>query len=97
MKTIAKLGFTLILGSLLFMTSCTGSYYVISRPTEPFYQRPVAPYPGAVWVDGDWVWSGGSYVYVHGHWARPRRGRVWVRGRWEHSDRGYHWHRGHWR
>lgn len=97
MKTIAKLAFMLMLGGFLFMSSCTGSYYVTDRPVEPVYERPAAPYDGAVWIGGNWVWRGGSYTYVHGHWARPRPGRVWVRGTWEHSRRGYHWHRGHWR
>jgi len=96
MKTISKFGVMLALAGSLFMSGCAGSYYVAEQPVEPVYERPVAPYGGAIWIDGDWTWSGGRYVYVRGHWDRPRPGRVWVRGSWERGPRGYRWHRGHW-
>lgn len=96
MKTIAKVGILLALtGNLL--TSCAGSYYVTSRPAEPYYVRPASPYAGAVWIDGEWVWRGGRYAYTGGHWERPRGHRAWVRGNWQSGSRGYTWHRGHWR
>ncbi|MDB5158946.1 MAG: hypothetical protein JWR50_3653 [Mucilaginibacter sp.] len=96
MKTIAKIGILLALtGSLL--TSCTGQYYVTTRPAEPYYVRPASPYANAVWVDGEWIWSGGRYAYVGGHWERPHGGRAWVRGRWVSGPRGYAWRRGYWR
>jgi len=96
MKTIAKIGILLALtGSLL--TSCTGQYYVTTRPAEPYYVRPASPYANAVWIDGEWIWSGGRYAYVGGHWERPHGGRAWVRGRWVSGPRGYAWRRGYWR
>lgn len=96
MKTIAKIGILLALtGGLL--TSCTGQYYVTTRPAEPYYVRPASPYANAVWVDGEWIWSGGRYAYVGGHWERPHGGRAWVRGRWVSGPRGYAWRRGYWR
>lgn len=97
MKTISKLWIMLAMAGSLFMTSCAGSYYVTDQPAEPVYVRPASPYAGAIWIDGDWVWRGGRYVYTQGHWARPRPGHVWVRGGWYHGPRGYAWHRGHWR
>ncbi|MDB5009050.1 MAG: hypothetical protein JWP45_3443 [Mucilaginibacter sp.] len=97
MKTLSKLGLMFALAGSLFLSSCAGSYYVYDQPVEPVYERPVAPYAGAVWIDGDWVWSGGRYVYTRGYWARPRAGRAWVHGGWNHGPRGYAWHRGHWR
>jgi hypothetical protein len=97
MKTLSKFGLLLALAGSLFLSSCAGSYYVTAQPVEPVYERPVAPYQGAVWIDGDWTWSGGSYAYVRGHWDRPRAGRVWVRGNWERGQRGYRWHKGYWR
>jgi hypothetical protein len=87
----------LALAGLLFMTSCAGSYYVYERPAEPVYERPIPPYEGAVWINGEWSWVGGRYVYVHGYWAHPRAGRVYVSGGWYHGPRGYTWHRGYWR
>jgi len=96
MKTANKLLIGLaLMGGLL--TACSGDYYVADQPAEPVYTRPVAPYDGAVWVSGDWTWSGGRYVYRNGYWTRPRNGRAWVGGSWERSNRGYHWRRGHWR
>jgi len=97
MKTISKFGIMLAMAGSLFMTSCAGSYYVTDQPVEPVYERPVRPYANAIWIDGDWAWRGGRYVYVRGYWARPRAGRAWVRGGWYHTPRGYTWHRGHWR
>lgn len=97
MKTISKLGIMLAMAGSLFLSSCAGSYYVTDQPVEPVYERPIAPYAGAIWIDGDWGWQGGRYVYVRGHWGRPRPGHVWVRGNWERGARGYRWHRGHWR
>lgn len=97
MKTVSKLGILAALAGSLFMASCSGEYYVQSQPTDVVYVRPAAPYPGAVWIEGDWVWSGGAYVHRPGHWVRPRAGRAWVAGGWYHGPRGYAWHRGHWR
>ena len=97
MKTISKLSIMLALAGSLFMTSCAGTYYVTDQPAEPRYERPVRPYEGAVWIEGEWGWYGGHYVYTHGYWAHPRSGRVYVRGYWNRGPRGYYWHRGYWR
>lgn len=97
MKKVSKFGMLLVMAVSLFLASCAGSYYVSDQPLEPVYDRPVAPYDGAIWIDGEWAWIGGRYTYTRGHWERPRTGRVWVRGSWEHSGRGYRWHRGGWR
>ncbi len=97
MKNASRFGIMVVLATSLFLTSCAGSYYVVDQPVEPVYERPVVPYAGAVWIDGDWVWSGRRYTYISGHWERPRAGRVWTRGSWERTNRGYRWHRGGWR
>ncbi|CAN5304971.1 hypothetical protein BH09BAC6_BH09BAC6_11680 [soil metagenome] len=97
MKTLSKFGVLCALAGSLFLSSCAGSYYVSDQPAEPVYERPVVPYAGAVWIDGDWGWSGGRYVYHNGYWARPRVGRTYIRGTWERGNRGYTWRRGHWR
>ena len=96
MKTISKFGMMLALAGALFLSACAGSYYVSSQLDEPVYERPAAPYEGAVWIDGEWEWNGGRYVYARGHWDRPRVGHVYVRGNWEHTGRGYRWNHGHW-
>ncbi len=96
MKALTKLfiGLSLVSG---FLSSCAGTYYVAERPVEPVYVRPAAPYRGAYWVPGEYVWNRGRYVYVNGYWTRPRTGRAYVRGHWEGGPRGYVWHRGYWR
>lgn len=82
--------------ALNLLTSCAGTYYVAEQPAEPYYVRPAAPYRGAYWVPGEYVWRGGRYVYVNGYWTRPRAGRVYTRGYWQSTPHGYSWHRGYW-
>jgi hypothetical protein len=91
------MGLLAAFGGSLFLSSCAGEYYVTDQPADEVYVRPAVPYDGAVWIEGDWVYSGGRYVHSHGHWARQRSGRTWVAGSWNHHpQRGYSWHRGHW-
>lgn len=97
MRTLSKLGMLAALAGSLFMASCSGEYYVQTQPSDVVYERPAAPYPDAVWIEGNWVWNGGNYVHRPGHWVHARRGRTWVAGQWYHGPRGYAWHRGHWR
>jgi hypothetical protein len=97
MKTLLKIGLFFALAGSLFFQSCYGGYYVTYRPAEPVYVRPAAPYNGAVWIEGEWVWRGGRYVYFNGHWAAARPGHVYVRGYWVQHPHGYVWHHGYWR
>lgn len=96
MKTLIKMGLIAALGSSLFFTSCEGEYYVADQPADVYYEPGPPPYSGAIWIDGDWVYSGGRYVHNRGYWTRARENRVWVKGTWEHNNRGYRWRRGHW-
>lgn len=97
MKILSKFGIVLALTGSLFLSSCAERYFVSARPVEPVYERPLVPYGGAVWIDGDWAWNSGRYVYTRGYWAKPRYGRAYVRGGWVQRGRDYAWHRGHWR
>jgi len=96
MKTLIKIGLIAAMGSSLFLTSCAGEYYVSDQPADVYYDPGPAPFSGAVWIEGDWVYSGGHYVHNRGHWARARANRNWAKGNWEHNNQGYRWHRGHW-
>jgi hypothetical protein len=97
MRSIAKVGILLALTGIM-LTSCMGGYYYVNaRPNEPYYVRPVAPFGGAVWIDGEWEWTNGRYAFIGGHWERSRPGHVWIRGAWRSGPRGYAWHRGYWR
>ncbi len=40
----------------------------------------VAPYPGAIWIEGGWVWRGGHREWAPGRWDRGYgRGGGWRR------------------
>jgi WXXGXW repeat (2 copies) len=75
--------------------SCTAGY-VTTRPADVHYARSLAPGPGYVWINGDWVWSGGNYHWKEGYWHEARPGRSWKSGYWEKSHQGYRWHKGYW-
>ena len=95
MKTITTFGIAIILAFSL--AGCEpGSVIVTARPETPYYARPVSPGPDYIWIDGDWQWVGGRYVYRNGYWGHPRGGRVWVTGSWEQRGNGWRWRRGRW-
>ena len=96
MKALIKIGLIAAMGSSLFLTSCEGEYYVVDQPAEVYYDPGPPPFTGAIWIEGDWVYTGGHYARNHGYWARARTNRAWVKGNWEHNERGYTWRRGHW-
>ena len=85
--------------SAIVFDSCGPSKYTVTeRPVAPVYERPVAPRPEYVWVEGDWRWHGGKYVYNNGYWTKPRGKKVYVAGEWvQHSNKGYYWKEGHWK
>jgi outer membrane lipoprotein SlyB len=57
----------------------------------------VAPGPGYVWVDGEWVWNDG-WFWVAGHWGYPPHPHaIWMPGRSWHDRYGWHYTRGRWR
>ena len=60
----------------------------------------VEGYPGWLWVDGQYYWSGAQWAWVDGYWIRDRPGydwspgyyhpytHVWIAGSW--GPRGYY-------
>ena len=49
------------------------------RPAPPHEQPPSAPFTGAVWVSGQYMWSGFSWEWQTGYWAQPPTSTaVWV-------------------
>jgi hypothetical protein len=57
----------------------------------------VAPGPGYMWVDGEWVWNG-QWIWVAGHWGYPPYAHaVWIRGDWARGPHGWYRAPGHWR
>ena len=96
MKTISKF-FLILAASATLMTGCAvrGGIVIRERPAEVVYERPAPPFPGAIWIPGEWEWRGDHYVRINGHWERPSN-RVWVEGHWREVPGGYTWVRGHW-
>jgi hypothetical protein len=80
---------------MLALSSCAGGY-VTEQPGDVVYDRPASPGAGYIWIDGDWMWSGGRYNWHPGRWDRGRPGRTWHAGSWQHTSRGHRWNRGHW-
>lgn len=57
---------------------------------------PPAPFFGAAWVGGYWVWQG-NWVWAHGHWmGPPRADYVWVHPYYEHRGETVIFIDGHW-
>lgn len=87
------------MAAILLSTSVIGcTAYVAGPPPPARYEAVgVAPYPGAVWIDGYWTWNG-RWVWHRGYWGRrPYAGAVWHRGVWVHAGHGWKWRRGYWR
>ena len=82
--------------AVFIMTSCEGSYVVSSQPVRPAYERPISPGADYIWIDGDWVYSGGAYTWREGYWGHPRGHRTWQSGSWQQRNNGWTWRRGRW-
>ena len=77
--------------------SQTTTYVTVPPPPPPVERVVIAPAPGYVWIDGEWIWDG-RWVWMAGYWGVPPYPHaVWVRGSWDREPRGWHGTRGHWR
>lgn len=102
------LKFALITASVLSLSACVVTPYryydsyaddtvVDVAPPAPYTEVvPVAPYVGAVWIDGYWGWSGGRHVWYGGHYEHGRPGYFYRQNGWSHDGGRYHFHRGGW-
>ncbi|MDE3248849.1 MAG: YXWGXW repeat-containing protein [Bacteroidota bacterium] len=86
-----------IVVTALLLSSCGPARVVNERPPDVIYNRPPAPGPGYVWMNGDWYWRGSLYEWRPGRWVRTRPGRRWYDGHWQQRGRGWRWNRGYWR
>ncbi|HEY8876816.1 MAG TPA: hypothetical protein VIN03_04575 [Roseateles sp.] len=75
-----------------------GPAVVVDAPPPAPYAEvvPVMPYPGAVWINGYWGWSGGRHQWVPGYYDRPRPGYRYEPHRWENRGGRWHLHAGGW-
>ena len=73
------------------------TYVTVAPPPPPVERVVIAPAPGYVWIDGEWIWDG-RWVWMAGYWGVPPYPHaIWVRGSWDRGPRGWHGSRGHWR
>ena len=71
----------------------------IPPPPLPYYEQPVIPTAGFLWVPGFWAWDQveGDYYWVPGTWVRPpRRGLLWTPAYWGWVEGHYVFNRGYW-
>ncbi len=71
--------------------------YVTVQPSARAVERPVAPAPDYIWVEGEWLPQGRTYIYKPGYWIAPRQHYVWAPGHWIRMRRGWYWEKGYWR
>jgi hypothetical protein len=87
-----------LVAAISILDSCGPSRHAVKEQlVAPVYERPVSPGATYVWVDGDWQWRRGNYVYSNGYWIVPKPNRTYVPGTWVKNHRGYHWKRGYWK
>lgn len=95
----------LALSATLPMTGHAAKYHddggglveVDNEPPPPGVEvAPVAPFHGAVWVGGRWLYRGGRHEWFAGRHARPRRGYVYAPHRWLRSGNRWRYEPGRW-
>lgn len=89
-------------GVILSLSAFTSNaqIYVTVRPPRPavVMVKPAPPSRAHIWIDEDWAYSGGRYVWHGGYWAAPPHpGWAWRPGHWDHRRGGWYWIPGHWR
>jgi hypothetical protein len=68
-----------------------------SPPPKRAEIPPAAPSPQALWVDGNWRWTGAHFVWLPGRYIdRPQSDANWIPGYWEHQGGGWVWVEGRW-
>lgn len=72
--------------------------YAPAAPPAPVYEvQPALPYPGAIWINGYWGYSGNRHQWVPGRYERPRPGYRYQPHRWQPVARGgWQLHGGGW-
>jgi hypothetical protein len=67
------------LGATLGGVGCAARGYATVESPGPRVVY-VDGYPGWLWVDGQWYWSGSRWVWTDGYWLRDRPGYAWSPG-----------------
>lgn len=100
MKKITRILMCLFAFSMFAVTASYAQEVIVGARlyNHPPEVRPMRPSHAHIWVAGEWVPSGGTYVWHPGYWALPPHpGGVWVRGHWRRRPGGWVWIHGYWR
>ena len=100
MKTLRRILFAS--AALVLFAAADSNAQIVVRTRlyhrGPAFVRPVRPSANHVWIEGEWVPQGRTYVERPGYWATaPRPRAVWIPGHWDRRPRGYVWIPGYWR
>ncbi|WP_214071385.1 YXWGXW repeat-containing protein [Mucilaginibacter sp. dw_454] len=100
MKTLRRILFAT--AALVLFSTVNSSAQIVVRARlyhrGPAFVRPVRPSANHVWIEGEWVPRGRTYVERPGYWAAaPRPHAVWIAGHWDRRRGGYAWVPGYWR
>ena len=71
----------------------------IAPPPLPYYEQPVIPAEGYIWVPGYWAWdpTEGDYYWVPGTWIEPPQPELlWTPAYWGWEGGRYLFHAGYW-
>jgi hypothetical protein len=71
----------------------------LAPPPLPFYEQPVIPAEGYIWVPGFWAWdeTQADYYWVPGTWVEPPQPELlWTPAYWGWLDGRYLFHPGYW-
>jgi hypothetical protein len=71
----------------------------VAPPPLPYYEQPVIPADGYIWVPGYWAWDAtvGDYYWVPGTWVEPPQPELlWTPAYWGWVEGRYIFHPGYW-
>jgi WXXGXW repeat (2 copies) len=71
----------------------------LAPPPLPYYEQPVIPAEGYIWVPGFWAWDDAEadYYWVPGTWVEPPQAELlWTPAYWGWVDGRYLFHPGYW-
>jgi len=71
----------------------------VAPPPLPFYEQPVIPADGYLWVPGYWAWDpvAVDYYWVPGTWVEPpQRDLLWTPAYWGWNEGRYVFYPGYW-
>src|SRR6185437_2859657 len=107
MKSLRSLVLALMLGAALPAYAIVPAHAQIAvdvsvevaPPPLPYYEQPIIPAEGYIWVPGYWAWDPGEsdYYWVPGTWVLPPQPEfLWTPAYWGWVGDRYIFHPGYW-